>query len=298
MQSAQLVFKRRELGVDLLQAHFCGVVILFRQRRGLDLKLKLFVLQIVNNVRLRIELNAHVCARLIDQVDSFGGQIAARNVPRRQLCSGHQSCIPDAHPVMKLVLFSETTQNADSVIDGWLWNKDLLKATLKSGICLYMLSVFLQSSCPNASQLASREHGLEQICRVDCAFSFSGAHHRVQLIDEQYDALLRLSSRNFFQHGFQALLKLTAILGSSKKRPHVKRKDACLETARHVTPRHALGETFDDGGFAGTWLTYENWVVLPAPRKHANDATNFLISANHRVEFAGFRKRSQIRRVL
>ena len=87
--------------------------------------------------------------------------------------------------------------------------------------------------------------------------------------------------------GFQPLFEFAAEFCAGDEGAHVERDDATVfETLRHVALKDAQREAFDDRRFADAWLADEHGVVFRAPRENLNDAANFLIAADHRIELA------------
>ena len=62
--------------------------------------------------------------------------------------------------------------------------------------------------------------------------------------------------------------------------------------------RDALGEPFGDGRLAHARLPDQDGVVLGAAREDLNDAPDFLLATDNRVELALARQRGEVSRVL
>ena len=142
-------------------------------------------------------------------------------------------------------------------------------------------------------QLAAREHRLEQVARVHRAFGLARADDRVQLVDEQND--LAFGGRDVFEHGFEALFELAAILRAGDQRAHVERDDALvLEAFGDVAAHDALRESFDDRRLADAGIADEHRIVFGAAREHLNDAANLFVASDHRIELAALRFERQV----
>ena len=59
-----------------------------------------------------------------------------------------------------------------------------------------------------------------------------------------------------------------------------------FQALRHVSLHDAQGQPFGNGRLADARLADEHGVVLGAPREHLDDAADFLIAADHRIELA------------
>ena len=106
---------------------------------------------------------------------------------------------------------------------------------------------------------------------------------------------LALGVRDFFEHGLQPLFELAAILRAGDQRAHVERDDPLvLEAFRDVAADDAAGQPFDDGGLADAGLADEDRIVLRAAGQDLNDATDFLVAANDRIELAFARELGQV----
>jgi hypothetical protein len=75
---------------------------------------------------------------------------------------------------------------------GWRWwlprrlvHQHLLEAALQRGILLDVLAVFVQRGRADAVQLAARQRRLEHVAGVHGALGLAGAHHGVDLVDEE-----------------------------------------------------------------------------------------------------------------
>ena len=118
-------------------------------------------------------------------------------------------------------------------------------------------------SATDGSELAAREHRLEQVACADGAFGSAGADDRVELVDEEDDPAL--GGLDLVEHGLEALLELAAVLGAGEERADVERPDAlALEPFRHVARDDALREAFHDRGLADAGVADEDGIVLRA----------------------------------
>ena len=149
----------------------------------------------------------------------------------------------------------------------------------------------------DAMQFAARERRLEHVARIDGAFRFARADHGVQLVDEDDGAAFVL--RQFLEDGLQALLEFAAILGAGKQRRHVQAQDPlALERLGHFLVDDALGEAFDDRGLAHAGLADQHRIVLGPALQDLDDAADFVVAADDRIELARARALGQVEGVL
>jgi len=134
-------------------------------------------------------------------------------------------------------------------------------------------------------QLASSQHGLEQVGGVHRALGRAGTDHRVQLVDEQDD--LALGVLDLLEHRLEPLLELASVLGTCHEGAKVQPHDlAVLEALRDVAAHDALGEALGDGGLAHARLADQHRVVLGPPAEDLDDAPDLLVAADDRIELA------------
>ncbi len=104
---------------------------------------------------------------------------------------------------------------------------------------------------------------------------------------------------DFFEHRFQALFEFAAEFRAGDQRAHVERDDALFfEAFGDVAAHDALGESFDDGGLADAGLADQHRVVLGAAREDLDDAADFLVAADDRIELACLGALGQVAAVL
>ena len=59
-----------------------------------------------------------------------------------------------------------------------------------------------------------------------------------------------------------------------------------LQNFGNVAGNDALGQAFDDGGFADAGFADQYGIILRAAREHLHDAANFFVAADDRIELA------------
>jgi hypothetical protein len=104
----------------------------------------------------------------------------------------------------------------------------------------------------------------------------------VQLVDED-DGVLIL--HQLFHDGLEPLFKLAAVFGAGHDEREVEAEDALVgEEAGHFAVGDALGEAFDDGRLAHAGLADEHGIVLGAAAENLDDALEFAVAADQRIE--------------
>ena len=107
----------------------------------------------------------------------------------------------------------------------------------------------------------------------------------MDFINKQDDLTVALGDLK--NQGFEPLLKLTFVFGTRDQCGHVQGINLLgFKRLRDIGFHDALGNSFGDGGFAHPWLSNEERVVFGSTGQNLNDATNFFIPANDRVQFA------------
>ena len=107
----------------------------------------------------------------------------------------------------------------------------------------------------------------------------------MQLVDK--DDELAFGLGDFLQYCLEPLLEFTAELGPGDERAQIQRDEALvLQTFGDVAVGDALRETLRYGSLAHTRLTDQHRIVFSATRKNLNDAANFFVTADYRIELA------------
>ncbi len=97
----------------------------------------------------------------------------------------------------------------------------------------------------------------------------------------------------------EALLEIAAIFGAGEQRAHVQRIDVGLgENFRDVAFDDAPRQAFGDGGLADTGFADQQRIVLAPPAQRLDDALQFAVTADQRVDLALQRQRVEVDRVL
>ncbi len=263
----------------------------------LDLELHDAPLDDVDLGRERVDLDAQLRRRLVDEVDRFVGQEPARDVAVGQHRRADECGVLDPHPVVDLVPLLQAAQDADRVLDRRLADVHLLESALERWILLDVLAVFVERRGTDHPQLAAGEHRLDHVAGVHRTFCATGTDDGVQLVDECDD--LTFGVGDLLEYRLQPLLELAPVLGAGEHRRDVERdQPLALQPLRHVAVGDARRQPFDDGGLADAGLTDQHRVVLGAPRQHLDAPADLLVAADDRIDLALGRSSGEVLAVL
>ncbi len=208
------------------------------------------------------------------------------DVAVRQGGRGHDGRVLDAHPVVHLVFFLQAPEDGDGVLHRGLDHHDGLEAALQGGVLFDVLAVFVDGGGPDAVQLAPGQGRLDHVGGVHRPFRRPGAHQGVELVDEHDD--LALGFGHLLEHRLEAVFELAPELGAGDEGAHIQgHQSLVFQALGHVAVDDALGQALDDGGLAHPGLADEHRVVLGAPGEHLDDAPDFIVPADDRVQLAG-----------
>ncbi len=284
--------------LDTTQTFLGRLVFFFLQRLPLDFELHDPPLDFVELGGDTVDLRTEACRRLIYQVNSFVRKKSIRNVTVGQRRCGDDGRVLDPDSVMELVSLLESPKDGNRVLLGWLLYQNALEPPLEGGILLDVLAILVEGGRADTVELAAGQHRLEKISGVHrSAFCSAGAHDIVELIDEENDTALRFLDR--FQHRLEAFFELSSVFCAGDEGAHVERHDLLvLQAFRNIAANHPLSQSFRNGGFADTGLTYQNGIVFGSSRQDLDDASNFVVPSDHRIELALRGELSQVSAVL
>ena len=195
---------------------------------------------------------------------------------------------------MDFVALLQAAQDRDRIFDRRLADEDRLEASRQGRVTFHVLAVFVEGRRADAAQLPPCERGLQHVRRIRGAFGIASPHDRVELVDEEDHLAGGLF--HFTQHRLQSVLELAAVLGTRDQGADVEGDDPpTLESLRHVAVDDAKCEALGDRRLADAGLTYQDRVVLAAPRQDLNDATDLFVAPDHGVELARSRGVGQVR---
>ena len=84
----------------------------------------------------------------------------------------------------------------------------------------------------------------------------------MQLVDKEYHIRIL---RQFVDHRFDALLKLTSVFRTGHHTGQIERYHPFVKKdTAYLTAYYAQGESFDDSALADTWFAYQDGIVLLA----------------------------------
>jgi hypothetical protein len=113
---------------------------------------------------------------------------------------------------------------------------------------------------------------------------------------DKHDRVGRIAQ--FLQHRLEALLEVAAILGARQQCPHIQRVNArAFEDFRHIFFNNAPRQAFGDRRLADTGLAHQQRIVLAAAAQRLNDALQFKVASDERIDLAGQSLRIEIQRV-
>ena len=107
----------------------------------------------------------------------------------------------------------------------------------------------------------------------------------MHLVDKENDFPAGLGY--FLQDRLQPLLELAPILGPGHQRAHIQCYEPLVfQALRHIPVDDSKCQSFHDGGFSHPGLSDQDGIVFRAAGKDLDHPADFVIPANHRVEFS------------
>ena len=160
-----------------------------------------------------------------------------------------------------------------------------------------MSAIFVEGGRADHVQLAAGQHRLEHVAGVHGAFRGAGAHHGVQLVDEEQDPAF--GAIHLVEDRFEPLLELAPVLRPGNQRTHVQGEDRLVaQPLGHVAIVDPLREPLDNRRLADTRLTNEHRVVLGLAGQDLDSPTDLGVAADHRFQPSCCRLGDQIATVL
>ena len=197
---------------------------------------------------------------------------------------------------MRFIPPFQAAQDGNRVFNGWLINIDGHEAAGQSRVAFDIFTILVQRRRAETVQLAPRESRLDQVGRIHRAICFAGADQGVHFVNEQHNAAFGLF--DFFQHRFQTLLELAAKFRTGNQGAHVEREQALVFQAfRDVAIDDAQGQAFGNRCLADARFANQDRIILGPAGQDLDGAANFLIAANHWIQFAGARILGQVARI-
>ena len=114
----------------------------------------------------------------------------------------------------------------------------------------------------------------------------------MNLIDEQDRVGI---VQQLFEHRFQALLEIAAVLGPGQQRAHIQRVDlATRENVGHAAFDDPARESFGDRGLAHAGLADQQRIVLAPAAQRLHHALELALAPDQRIDLARERQRIQV----
>ena len=253
---------------------------------ALNLQLTDTALDFIEFLGHRVDLQTQLGGGLVDEVDGLVGQETVGDVAVRELGGGDDGLVFDTHAVVHLVALLQATQDGDGVGHRGLVDEHALETALEGLVLLEVLLVLGEGGGTDGAEFATGQCGLEDVGGVHGAFSATGTHEGVDLVDEEDDFAVGLV--DFADDALESLLELALVLGTGDKGTHVERVDGLrLQVFGHVAADDTLRQTFGDGGLAHAGLADEDGVVLGAAAEDLQHAAYLLVAPDDGVELAG-----------
>ncbi len=278
-----IAFQDIDLSLEFGQALPARRICLFLERLAFDLQLHDAPVDLIQRRRLAIDLRPQAARRLVDEIDGLIREKTVADVTGRQGGGGDHGRVGDAHTVVYLVAVLQTAQDGNRFFNRGLGDEDGLEPPFQGGVLLDVLPVLVQRRRADRAQFAPRQHRLEHVRRIDRAFGRAGADHRVQFVDEQDDLAAALADLS--EHGLQAVLKLSAEFRPGQERPQIELHDAfVLEAFGDIAAHDPLRQPLHNRRLADPGIADQDGIVLRAPGEDLNDAADFLVTADDRIQ--------------
>ena len=212
--------------------------------------------------------------RLVDHVNRLVRQFPVAHVTRRKLHRRFHGSIGVAHIVEVFVIGLQAFQNLNRILNRRLVHIDLLEPAHQGAVLFEVLAIFLVGGRTDATQLAARKRGLEQIGSihrpaagrtrtdhgVDFIYEHDGTGHALDLFDDRLDALF----------------KIAAIARSGQKRAHIQLENgASLQHIRHFALDDLARQSLGNGGFANARIANKQRIILGTPAQNLDGAVHF-----------------------
>ncbi|OQC02792.1 MAG: hypothetical protein BWX80_03021 [Candidatus Hydrogenedentes bacterium ADurb.Bin101] len=106
----------------------------------------------------------------------------------------------------------------------------------------------------------------------------------MQLVDEENDTVIRAA--DFFHDRLEPFLKLAPVLGARHHAGKVQGEYSSVqEQIRHIAAGNRLCQTFHNRGLADAGFADQDGIIFGPPAEYLDDAFNFRLTPDDRVEF-------------
>ncbi len=215
----------------------------------------------------------------------------------RQLHRRLDRLVEQLHTVVLFKHARHAAQHQDGLDLVGLRHLHDLEAPRQCRVFLDVLLVLGPRGRADGAKVAARQCRLQQVGRIARACSATGAHQRVDLVDEQDDRGGRCL--HLVDDLPQALLELSLHAGAGLQQADVQRQQLhVLQLRWHVAARKPLRKTFDHRGLADTGLAGEQRVVLATPHQDVDDLSDLLVATRDGVHLALLRLLGEVDREL
>jgi hypothetical protein len=209
--------------------------------------------------------------------------MAIVDIAAGELCCRAQCRVGIGDLVMLLEARLQAFEDLEGLLDRRLLDIDLLEAPSQRPILLEDAAILLIGRRADATQVARRQHGLDQVGGVHhAARGRPGTDDGVDLVDEQDRVALPLE---LCEHRLEALLEVAAILGPGDQTAEVQRVDhGVAQDLRNLGVHDLLGQAFGNGGLAHTGLADEQRIVLAPPAEDLDGALDLEVAPDQRID--------------
>ena len=243
-----------------------------------------FLLQFLDFGRHLCVLEVRARAHFVESVDGLVGEEAVGDVSVCQFDTRQNGIIGVCHVMVLFVALLDVMQDGHGLLHVGGFHDDLLEAALQGTVLLDGVAVFVECGGTDTLDGAACQSRFQDVCGIHASRCAASAHHRVDLVDEDDDVGIVL---DFLDECLDALLELSAVLGSCHDARHVETDEALVEEDGTGALLHdQLCQTFHDGTLSDTRFTDEHRVVLLASSQNLRHALNLAFAAHHRVQFA------------
>ena len=107
----------------------------------------------------------------------------------------------------------------------------------------------------------------------------------MQFIDKKNNKTFGLL--HFLQNRLQSLLELSTVLGTGNERTQIQNHNPLvLDTLWHILSDNALCQAFYQCRLPDSWIANQHGVVLRTSRQDLDDAADFVVPPNYRIQSA------------
>ena len=234
--------------------------------------------------------------RFVDQIDRLIRQETVRNIAVRGEHGRFDGIVRVADGMEFLVAIFDAVHDLHGI--GFVRRRhfDGLEAAFERAVFFDRFAELGRRCRADALDFTPGKSGFQNIRGVERTLRRTGAHQRVQLIDEDDRVLV---FHQLFHDGLQAFLELAAILRAGHDERQIQSQNALVREERgHVPVGNALRQPFHDRGLPHARLTDQNRIVLGAAAENLHHPLQLMIPSDQRIERVVHRRLRQIAREL